>query len=166
MTAARRGLLLLVVAGLVLTACGGDSEPDTFSDYPDPLRHDDYLPALTAGLPQGEDPPPTSAVPVLQRNFLEGCITGGREGEPFEELLDENGAVRTEALVRVCGCSYYGIRDYYLGLFADLEPEEQQRRAVDRFRGVNSEFAGDQTTPIPAELNAIVAGCIRSEAGA
>ena len=160
----RRGLLLLVIAGLVLTACGGDSEPESFSEYTDPIESE-YSAALLAGLPEGEDAPPADAVPVLQRNFLEGCITGGTENPPTE-LQDSSGDVRTEALVAVCGCSYYAIRDYFLGLHDNLEGGEQQKEAVDDFRNVNNDLLESSDASLPPELTTLVANCVRSEAGA
>ena len=88
----KRSLLLLLPVALLVGACGSSGEPESFTEQKGPLPADlqDYQNELL-----GDVNP--SLVPLVQRNFLEGCMGGSKP--LFAQL---SGA----ALARACGCSY------------------------------------------------------------
>ena len=88
----KRSLLLLLPVALLVGACGSSGKPESFTEQKGPLPADlqDYQNELL-----GDVNP--SLVPLVQRNFLEGCMGGSKP--LFEQL---SGA----ALARACGCSY------------------------------------------------------------
>ena len=88
----KRSLLLLLPVALLVGACGSSGKPESFTEQKGLLPADlqDYQNELL-----GDVNP--SLVPLVQRNFLEGCMGGSKP--LFEQL---SGA----ALARACGCSY------------------------------------------------------------
>ena len=88
----KRSLLLLLPVALLVGACGSSGKPESFTEQKGPLPADlqDYQNELL-----GDVNP--SLVPLVQRNFLEGCMGGSKP--LFEQL---SGA----ALAKACGCSY------------------------------------------------------------
>ena len=88
----KRSLLLLLPVALLVGACGSSGKPESFTEQKGPLPADlqDYQNELL-----GDGNP--SLVPLVQRNFLEGCMGGSKP--LFAQL---SGA----ALARACGCSY------------------------------------------------------------
>ena len=88
----KRSLLLLLPVALLVGACGSSGKPESFTEQKGPLPADlqDYQNELL-----GDVNP--SLVPLVQRNFLEGCMGGSKQ--LFAQL---SGA----ALARACGCSY------------------------------------------------------------
>lgn len=88
----KRSLLLLLPVALLVGACGSSGKPESFTEQKGPLPADlqDYQNELL-----GDGNP--SLVPLVQRNFLEGCMGGSKQ--LFAQL---SGA----ALARACGCSY------------------------------------------------------------
>ncbi len=88
----KRSLLLLLLVALLVGACGSSGKPESFTEQKGPLPADlqDYQNELL-----GDVNP--SLVPLVQRNFLEGCMGGSKQ--LFAQL---SGA----ALARACGCSY------------------------------------------------------------
>ncbi len=88
----KRSLLLLLSVALLVGACGSSGKPESFTEQKGPLPADlqDYQNELL-----GDVNP--SLVPLVQRNFLEGCMGGSKP--LFAQL---SGA----ALARACGCSY------------------------------------------------------------
>tara|TARA_B100000131_G_scaffold276703_1_gene280056 strand:+ start:240 stop:659 length:420 start_codon:yes stop_codon:yes gene_type:complete len=88
----KRSLLLLLLVALLVGACGSSGKPESFTEQKGPLPADlqDYQNELL-----GDVNP--SLVPLVQRNFLEGCMGGSKP--LFAQL---SGA----ALARACGCSY------------------------------------------------------------
>ena len=88
----KRSLLLLLPVALLVGACGSSGKPESFTEQRGPLPADlqDYQNELL-----GDGNP--SLVPLVQRNFLEGCMGGSKP--LFAQL---SGA----ALARACGCSY------------------------------------------------------------
>ena len=86
----RRLIILLAVIAVVLAACGSSGDPESFDDQPGPL------PTSIAGFANeliGNANP--DAVPLVERNFLEGCMT-----DDTLRLEGLSGA----ALARACGC--------------------------------------------------------------
>ncbi len=67
-----------------------DEAPKSLTDLKGPLP--ESLQQFQSELLDGEDP---TQVPLVQRNFLEGCMAGA----PFP----------TSALAKACGCGYEGI---------------------------------------------------------
>ena len=88
----KRSLLLLLPVALLVGACGSSGKPESFTEQKGPLPADlqDYQNELL-----GDVNP--SLVPLVQRNFLEGCMGGSKP--LFAQL---SGA----ALAIACGCSY------------------------------------------------------------
>lgn len=145
---------------IVLAACANSGAPEALDDQLGALP--DSVPA--SALAEGQDP---NAVPLFERNFLEGCVTGGRA-----ELLEELRGVQAEALPVVCGCIYRGFEDHFVAaataeLSADgATPtgEELDRRAYELFDGLDEAYRKDAETTLRPELVDISAECIRSSA--
>ena len=149
-----RLVLLLIVGGLALVACGGDDDVSGFDADTAPISAD-----LTDAVGPGVDP---DAVPAVQRTFLEWCVKGGADG--FPELP----AVQREGLLAVCGCTYDGIVEATEAtaraqLGSSASADEVSRRAFDAFEEIDADVrAGGE---VPDELVAVVRRCIRAEAG-
>ena len=88
----KRSLLLLLPVALLVGACGSSGKPESFTEQKGPLPAD--LQEFQNELLGDVNP---SLVPLVQRNFLEGCMGGSKP--LFEQL---SGA----PLARACGCSY------------------------------------------------------------
>ena len=88
----KRSLLLLLPVALLVGACGSSGKPESFSEQKGPLP--EYLQEFQIELLNDVNP---LQVPLVQRNFLEGCMGGSKQ--LFEQL---SGA----PLARACGCSY------------------------------------------------------------
>lgn len=88
----KRSLLLLLPVALLVGACGSSGKPESFTEQKGPLPAD--LQEFQNELLGDVNP---SLVPLVQRNFLEGCMGGSKP--LFEQLSDA-------ALARACGCSY------------------------------------------------------------
>ena len=84
-------IILIVVALFILAACGSSGKPESFIDQPGPLQTE-YSELADELLQSGED---LNGVPLVQRNFIEGCMKGGQGGS--ESLI---------SLANSCGCSY------------------------------------------------------------
>mgnify|MGYP002835689257 FL=1 len=113
----KRSLLLILAAALLLGACGSSGKPETFYEQTGPLP--EYLQEFQTELLDGVNP---SQVPLVQRNFLEGCMGGQKE--IFAQL---SGA----ALARACGCSYTELIKYL-----EANATEDQS-AFDTFKKIN-----------------------------
>ena len=81
----------ILLAALLLTACGSSGKPQSFIDQPGPLQSE-YIELANELLQSSED---VNGVPLVQRNFIEGCMSAG---------LSEDGDII--ALANSCGCSY------------------------------------------------------------
>tara|TARA_B100000902_G_scaffold169924_1_gene164458 strand:+ start:2992 stop:3411 length:420 start_codon:yes stop_codon:yes gene_type:complete len=81
----------ILLAALLLTACGSSGKPQSFIDQPGPLQSE-YIELADELLQSSED---VNGVPLVQRNFIEGCMSAG---------LSEDGDII--ALANSCGCSY------------------------------------------------------------
>lgn len=145
-------LAAVVALAVLLGACGGDGGPSSFDADPGEIDA-----ALVAALPDGADP---AAVPVVQRNFLEGCVLGAGEGLPELDQLQLGG------LLEVCGCGYASLVDHLrsealLAADADAPAEQVEAMAFDRFEELDESLRnGDGSVDdVVAEL---FRACIRS----
>lgn len=103
----RRLIALLVLIAVVLAACGSSGNPETFDDQPGPLP--DSIAQFANDLVGTANP---DTVPLVERNFLEGCMLDGTA-----RLGNLSGA----ALARACGCSYDGLVSFLI----DNPPPDQ-----------------------------------------
>ncbi len=113
----KRSLLLLLPVALLVVACGSSGKPESFTDQKGPLPED--LVEFQDELLDGGNP---SLVPLVQRNFLEGCMGG--EKAIFKEL---SGA----ALARACGCTYTDLVKFL------EENESLENSAFDAFKDLD-----------------------------
>lgn len=92
-------LVLIPLILLTLTACGSSGKPKTFFEQEGPLPEEivNYAQQL---LPNGEDP---NLVPLVQRNFLEGCMIGGE---------NRGSSISTKAMASACACAYEDLLKY------------------------------------------------------
>ena len=88
-----------------------------------------------------EDQPDAEGVPAVEANFIEACEHAG------EQEADEAIQGRLDA---VCQCSY---------------DEMEQILTFEEFQQLDDDFRDDINTPLPPEVQAAIAGCIREEAG-
>ena len=107
----KRRFSLLILAMFLLTACG------------------------SSGKPKGENP---ELVPLVQRNFLEGCVTGG-----FARV----DSIDSVALANTCACSYYGLIDYVrdntateLAAFELFEDIDKSLKQEEGYAGLSSNY--------------------------
>ena len=101
---------IILLAALVLTACGSSGKPKTFIDQPRPLQSE-YIELADELLQNGAK---KDGVPLAQRNFIEGCMSAG---------LSEDGDII--ALANSCGCSYNELVKFVRGLTdSDIEAFE------------------------------------------
>ena len=130
----KRSFSLLILALLVLTACGSSGKPKTFSEQPGPLP--ERISALADQLLQdGED---SELVPLVQRNFLEGCVTGG---------FARADSIDSVALANTCACSYYGLIDYVrdntpteIAAFELFEDIDKSLKEEEGYAGLSSNY--------------------------
>ena len=113
----KRCLPLVLAIALILGACGSSGKPESFYEQKGPLP--EILQEFGTELLDGVN---SSQVPLVQRNFLEGCMGGQKD--IFNEL---SGA----ALARACGCSYTELVRYL-----EANATEDQA-AFDTFKKIN-----------------------------
>jgi len=113
----KRCVLILLPLALLLGACGSSGKPESFTEQKGPLP--EYLQEFQNELLDGGN---AALVPLVQRNFLEGCMGGSKE--VFGQL---SGA----ALARACGCSYTELVSF-------LEANESlEKSAFDTFKDLD-----------------------------
>lgn len=137
-------VVLLAVAG-----CSGDDGPSGFEADPGPIDPD-----LAAALDDAVD---IDQVPAAQRDFLELCVRGG------EDTLPDIAPVEARGLVAVCGCSYDAIVTHLIERAEGDDAEARQRAAFDSFVDLADDIRIG--TDLDDEIVALVADCIRDEAG-
>lgn len=150
MTRRPRLVGILFVLALFGAACASSGEPTGFEQQPGPIN-DDWAAALGNGVS-------TDAVPLVQRNFLEGCITID-EGKRYVDLeLNEVG------LIAVCGCGYDGIVATLLNRddLSGETQEDRERDAFNKFKDLDKAL-GDIDKPLDSWVRTIFTDCIRSE---
>ena len=131
-------LAVPLVALLVLTACGSSGEPEGFDEQPVRLSEE-----LQAAL--GTE---TEFLPVVERNFLEGCL-----------LADTPRFEGTNDLATSCECSYAGIVAFYRDNFTGDTPAAAEKAALDAFKELDNALKSE-TGVIPANIQTILEGCI------
>lgn len=135
------GLLALVAAVVLFAAaCSHSGAPEAFEEQPGPVGED-----LAAALGiDAED-----ELPLVQRNFLEGCILGDAESDS---------ALTPAQRAPICECSYDGIISFYLDT-AEGETEELRRAdAFASFEALNDELEDPAAIP-PANIQTILDDC-------
>lgn len=135
-----RRLAPFLVLVLILAACSSSGEPTGFDQQPVPVG-DDLGAALGV---DGE-----STLPVVEKNFLEGCV-----------LADTPRIVGSADLVASCQCTYDDLVAFYVD-FAEREgATDVSAAAFDRFKQLDRDL-DESTTPIPANIQTIIDGCVR-----
>ena len=121
---------IIVIAVLTLTACGSSEKPQSFIDQPGPLQSV-YVELADQLLQGGED---VNGVPLVHRNFIEGCMSGG---------IDDAGSII--ALASSCGCSYAGLVEFVrevtvsdIEAFKAFEAFDKQLKEDDGFRNLDT----------------------------
>ena len=94
----KKQLAIVVIALLALAACGSSGKPQSFYEQRGPLK-EDYKPYAAELLGADEN---SNDVPLVHRNFIEGCMRVG--------LIEfEEGSQQLINLANRCGCSYSGL---------------------------------------------------------
>jgi hypothetical protein len=144
-----RCVALLVVVAALAGGCSDDGAGAGFDGDPGPID-----PALVAALGDDVDP---QAVPAVQRDFLEMCVEG------VEGSTEELAPLERSGLLAVCGCSYEAIVEDLVAEADGDTADERARAAYRSFRDLEDDLrAGNALAP---EIEDLVAGCIRAEAG-
>ncbi|MGI9623667.1 MAG: hypothetical protein ACR2PK_12590 [Acidimicrobiales bacterium] len=157
-------LAAVLVAALVLAACGSEVTASGFEADPAPID-----PNMVTALGDTDDP---EAVPEVQRNFLTGCVKG------FDSSLPQMEPVQTAGLLQVCGCTYDRLVGYSYdqardrvnesledqGSSAEAALETFDDAAFEVFTSIEEDLrSGD--SDLPDEVFSLIRDCIRSEAG-
>lgn len=136
-----RPLALVLVALLAVAACGSSGEPTGFDQQPVPVGA-----ALGAELGVDGD----ATLPVVERNFLEGC------------LLDETPRMDDAAdLPSACQCVYDELTAFYVGVAESQNAPDVGSAAYDLFKDLDSDL-DDPAVLIPANIQAIIDGCAQA----
>lgn len=145
-TGPRRLVALALLTLLVAAGCTQDGHPETFGEQLGPVG-DEIAAAL-------DDVEPDTEMPLAQRNFLEGCITGD--------------AARIEGVSEAqrgpgCACAYEGIVGFYLdnaqsNAAEGATAEDIERAAYSAYRELDRDLE-DGVTPLPANIQTIVDDC-------
>ncbi len=138
-----RRVVTVLLLGLVLVGCGSSGAPESFTDQPGQLP--EALRPFANELVGTED---ANAVPLVQRNFLEGCMSG------TTARLD---SLSGSDLATVCGCSYDSLVGYLVANTATPEEAFSTFLAIDD--AVSSEQAADGAAPINENYLALFQAC-------
>ena len=125
----RRLTVLVAALAVLLAACGSSGAPESFEDQPGPLPEEIAPFASDFGVSNPE------AVPLVQRNFLEGCMLDGTL-----RLEGLSGA----ALARACGCSYDGLVTFLLDNQTVERPAFETFKEIDDDLGVEGAAVANQ----------------------
>ena len=129
-------LAVPLVALLVLTACGSSGEPEGFDEQP--VRISEEL--------QNALDTDTEFLPVVERNFLEGC------------LLADTPRITSNDLAGSCQCAYTDIVAFYRDNFTGETPIAAEKAAFDAFKELDDALQSE-TGVIPANIQSILDGC-------
>lgn len=145
-TGSRRLVALALFTLLVAAGCAQSGEPTAFGQQLGPVGEE-----IAAALPDVEA---DDEMPLPERNFLEGCITGDA---PRIEGVSE--ADRGPG----CRCAYDGIVAFYLdnaerNAAEDATAEDIERAAYSAYRELDRDLE-DGITPLPANIQTIVDDC-------
>jgi hypothetical protein len=140
-----RRLVAPLVLVLALAACGSDGAPESFTDQPGPLP--ESLTGYAGDLIGSAD---ADQVPLVQRNFLEGCMSG--EATRLQGLSGRS-------LADACGCSYDSLVNYL------IDNSTTELEAFDRFVSIDRavEDQTDEADPIGSQYIDLFDTC-RSQA--
>ncbi|MFN3216126.1 MAG: hypothetical protein ACE367_06490 [Acidimicrobiales bacterium] len=145
-TGSRRLVAIALFTLLVAAGCAQSGAPTTFGEQLGPVGDE-----IAAALP-GVDP--DTQMPLAQRNFLEGCITGDTARvEGVSEAERGPG----------CLCAYDGIVGFYLdnarsNAEEGATAEDIERAAYSAYRELDRDLE-DGVTPLPANIQTIVDDC-------
>ncbi len=141
-----RRLAAVLALMSALSACSGSGHPTGFDQQPVPLS-EELLAALgTAGRPCPNDPS-EQCLPVIERNFLEGCV-----------LAERSRVGDVSDLAASCQCAYDEIVSFYRDNTSGESPEAAEEAALDQFEEVNDALASGEGV-IPADVQALIDGC-------
>lgn len=147
---------------VMLAACGSDRTASSFEENPQPIDPD-----LSSALGDDDDP---TAIPEVQRNFLNGCVKG------FADTIPDVDVVQRSGLLEVCGCSYRQLLGFSYNSAtataaagdddesAAVEREEPDDAAFETFATIEDDLrAGGED--LPGDVLDLIRTCVRSEAG-
>jgi hypothetical protein len=145
-TGPRRLVALALFTLLVAAGCAQSGHPTTFTEQPGPVGE-----GIAAALDGVE---PDTELPLAERNFLEGCITG--DAARVEGVSDADRGPG-------CVCAFDAIRGFYLDSAANTAEEDDtaediQRAAYDAYRELDRSLE-DGVTPLPANIQTLVDDC-------
>lgn len=132
---------LVVALGVLAAACGSSGNPESFTDQPGELP--DSIAGFASDLlgPSGD---PTM-VPLVQRNFLEGCM--------IDDALRMEG-LQGSSRASACGCSYDAlVTDLQANPAGDQTPFETFV-AIDRSLRTEGEAIGSRYADLFAACRA------------
>jgi len=132
-----RRLAAVLSLVILLSACGSSGEPRGFDEQPVRLS-DELRAALDID---------AEFLPVVERNFLEGCALGER---PRIDGASNLGAS--------CRCAYDGIVAFYRENSSGDTPESAEAAAYDSFKQLDKALQSE-TGVIPANIQSILDGC-------
>lgn len=132
-----RRLAVALVLVLVVTACGSSGEPTGFDQQLVPLT-DEQQAAFGVNVDQ---------LPVVERNFLEGCVMA--ESPRIGDVSN---------LPASCACAYDGIVEFYRTNATGGTPEEVERNAYESFKDLNDAMESEGGV-IPTNIAVILTEC-------
>lgn len=145
-TRPRRLVALALFTLLVAAGCAQSGEPTAFGQQPGPVGEE--IAAAIDGVEAD------TQMPLPQRNFLEGCITG--DSPRIEGVSDADRGPG-------CVCSYDAIVGFYLqnaqsNAEEGATAEDIERAAYSSYRELDRNLE-DGVTPLPANIATLVDDC-------